>query len=122
MRPGRAGCGLPQRVADGRRLLLDFLPYVEGTIQRYGVMIDEILYYDDVLARHVSAPEPNRRGVSKRKFIFRRDPRDISRAYFFTRRPRNTIRSLTATPPGHRSACGNCARRGGRCRYGLPRA
>jgi putative transposase len=79
-RPGR---GTPQRVADERRLLLDFLPYVERAIQRNGVVIDEIRYYDDVLAPHVSAPEPGRRGAPKRKFIFRRDPRDLSAVYFF---------------------------------------
>jgi hypothetical protein len=65
-------------VADEHRLLLDFLPYVERTIRRTGVVIDEILYYADVLAHYVSTPGLGRRGAGKRKFIFRRDPRDIS--------------------------------------------
>jgi putative transposase len=71
---------VPQRIADEHRLLLDFLPYVERTIQRNGVAVDNILYYDDVLARYISIPEPDRRGAGQRKFIFRRD---LSVIYFF---------------------------------------
>ena len=79
----RPGCGVPQRIADEQRLLLDFLPYVERTIQPNGIVVDKIRYYDEVLARYISVPEPGGRGVSKRKFIFRRDPRDISVIHFF---------------------------------------
>jgi len=79
----RPGCGVPQRIADEQRLLLDFLPYVERTIQPTGVVVDKIRYYDDVLARYISVPEPSGRGAAQRKFIFRRDPRDLSMIHFF---------------------------------------
>lgn len=76
------GIGLPARIADEDRLRLDFMPYEERTVQQYGVVIDEIHYYHDVLRRFIDAREPDelRR---KRKFIFKRDPRDISEIYFY---------------------------------------
>lgn len=76
------GCGLPARVTDENRLRLNLMPYEERTIQDYGVVIDEIHYYHDVLRRWINAPDP----VSpkyKRKFMFRRDPRDISTIWFY---------------------------------------
>jgi putative transposase len=77
--PGR---GLPDRVIDEARLRLDLMPYVERTVQRYGIVIDEIQYYDDVLRPWINANDP-RDASSKRKFIVRRDPRDLSVVYFF---------------------------------------
>jgi putative transposase len=76
------GVGLSARIVDEDRLRLDFMPYVERTIQGYGVVIDEIHYYSDVLRRFINAADPNdpRR---KRHFIFKRDPRDISQIYFY---------------------------------------
>lgn len=78
----RPGVGLPARVFDDEKLRLDFMPYVERTIQSYGVLIDDIHYYSDVLRPYinVSAPDDKRR---KRQFIFKRDPRDISVVYFY---------------------------------------
>jgi putative transposase len=80
-RPGR---GLPDRLLDERRLRLDFMAYQERTVQRHGLVIDEIQYYDDVLRPWISAPDPSdTTGKRKRKFIVRRDPRDISKVYFY---------------------------------------
>lgn len=78
-RPGR---GLPQRLADEARLRLDLLPYEERTVQPYGIALDGITYYDNCLRGWVNATDPSdpRR---KRKFIVRRDPRDISAVYFY---------------------------------------
>ena len=76
------GCGLPAKIADEERLLLDFMPFEQRTIQDYGVVIDEIHYYHDVLRRWINAPDP-RDGKRKRQFTFRRDPRDISQVWFF---------------------------------------
>ena len=78
-RPGR---GLPNRMLDEDRLRLDFMPYVERTVQQYGVVIDDVHYYSDVLRRFINATDPDR-PKSKRKFIFKRDPRDISVIYFY---------------------------------------
>lgn len=76
------GTGLPARITDADRLRLDFMPYIERTIQNYGVVIDEIHYYHDVLRRFINATNPDS-PRQKRQFIFKRDPRDISRIYFF---------------------------------------
>src|SRR6266404_1939362 len=78
----RPGCGLPNRMLDKDRLRLDFMPYVERTVQQYGVVIDDVHYYSDVLRRFINATDPDR-PKSKRKFIFKRDPRDISVIYFY---------------------------------------
>lgn len=77
--PGR---GLPLRVTDADRLRLDLMPYVERTVQEYGIEIDRIHYFSDVLRRFVHSKAPNN-PRSKQKFIFKRDPRDISVAYFY---------------------------------------
>lgn len=77
--PGR---GLPARMTDENRLRLDLMPYEERTVQDYGVVIDEIHYYHDVLRRWINAPDPVAPKY-KRKFMFRRDPRDISTVWFY---------------------------------------
>lgn len=76
------GVGLPPRVSDEERLRLDFTPLIERTIQDYGVVIDEVHYYHDVLRRWIGARDPASQ-KAKRKFTFRRDPRDISTIWFF---------------------------------------
>ena len=76
------GSGQISIVTDEERLRIDFLPIVERTIQHYGVAIDGIHYYADVLRRWVGAADPERKGL-KRKFLFRRDPRDISFLLFY---------------------------------------
>lgn len=77
--PGR---GLPTRIMDEDRLRLDLMPYEERTVQDYGVVIDEIHYYHDVLRRWINAADPVAPKY-KRKFMFRRDPRDISTIWFY---------------------------------------
>lgn len=77
----RPGVGLPARISDEQRLRLDFTPYVERTIQDYGVVIDEVHYYHDVLRRWIGAKDTASK--QKRKFLFRRDPRDISTIWFY---------------------------------------
>nr|WP_315481919.1 Mu transposase C-terminal domain-containing protein [uncultured Undibacterium sp.] len=76
------GIGLPEPVHDEYKLRLDFMPFVERTIQEYGVVIDNIHYYADVLRPWIHARDP-RNAKLKRKFIFARDPRDIGEVYFF---------------------------------------
>lgn len=77
--PGR---GLPARIADESRLRLDLMPYEERTVQDYGVVIDDVHYYHDVLRRWINAPDTTAPKY-KRKFMFRRDPRDISIIWFY---------------------------------------
>lgn len=78
----RPGIGALPVVRDPERLRLDFLPYLRRTVQPYGVMVDNIVYYADVLQRWIGAADPEnlRR---KRRFVFRRDPRDVSFLWFY---------------------------------------
>lgn len=73
------GVGSRPRIIDEKKLRLDFMPYVERTVQEYGVMIDHIFYYSDMLRRYVHAKD----GRQKKKFLFRRDPRNISFIQFY---------------------------------------
>jgi putative transposase len=77
----RKGIGLPEPIHDEFKLKMDFMPYVERTIQEYGVLIDYIYYYADVLRTWIHARDPANSKL-KRKFVFVRDPRDISTIYF----------------------------------------
>lgn len=78
----RPGCGLMSAITDIEKLKLDFMPYVERTVQEHGVVIDDIYYYGDVLRRFIHKTDP-RNSKLKQKFIFKRDPRDISVIYFY---------------------------------------
>lgn len=78
----KPGTGIPARVTDEERLRLDFMPYIERTVQDYGVVIDEIHYYHDVLRRFINATSPDNPKL-KRQFIFKRDPRNVSQIYFY---------------------------------------
>lgn len=75
------GVGLPAAIEDENTFRLDFTPYVERTIQRNGVVIDNINYYAPVLRRWIGNTEFGH-SKNSRKFIFARDPRDISVIYF----------------------------------------
>jgi putative transposase len=77
-RPGR---GLPPMRSDEEKIRIDFMPLEERTVQDYGVVIDEVQYFSDVLRPWINSLEPGG-SKNKRKFLFRRDPRDISVLYF----------------------------------------
>jgi putative transposase len=77
---GKPGRGLPARRLDEEKVRIDFMPFDERTIQEYGVQWD-LTYYADVLRPWINALDPNHPKL-KRKFRFRRDPRDISVLYF----------------------------------------
>uniref|UniRef100_E6QNS6 Transposase n=1 Tax=mine drainage metagenome TaxID=410659 RepID=E6QNS6_9ZZZZ len=76
------GTGLPEKIADEDRVRLDFMPFEERSVQNCGVVIDEIHYYHDVLRRWIGETEADN-PKAKRKFMFRRDPRDISTIWFY---------------------------------------
>lgn len=75
------GRGLPPRPADRLSLLLDFLPSFHRSIQTYGVDIESLRYYSDVLRAWINSAD-SKEPDKKRQFIFRRDPRDISVIWF----------------------------------------
>lgn len=76
------GTGYPPLPVDETKLRTDFLPYELRTIQPYGIAWDGIFYQADVLSRWIGSKDPNS-VRAKRKFIVRRDPRDISSILFF---------------------------------------
>jgi putative transposase len=79
---GQKGRGLIPVPNDAARIRLDFMPYIERSIQRAGVTIDGVHYYDPVLRPWIKAKDPDV-PQRARQFMFRRDPRDISRIYFY---------------------------------------
>jgi putative transposase len=91
------GSGLPPRPIDDQGLLFDFLTPYERTIQDYGVVWDGVHYYDDVLRPYIGL-----RSEKGRKYLFKRDPRDISKIYFLdpaTGRPAVIPFRNTTLPP-----------------------
>jgi putative transposase len=77
-----SGTGIMPMPHDPARIALDFMPIFERTIQRYGIRMDGITYYEPTLDPYINALDPHD-AQTKRKFIVRRDPRDISKVYFF---------------------------------------
>lgn len=94
---GKPGIGLPARFLDEEKLRLDFLPAIERTVQEYGVLMDHIYYYDDILRSRIHEKDPNN-PRNARKFIFRRDPGDVSVIYFWD----PDLKSYREIPYAHR--------------------
>ncbi|MDY7577272.1 helix-turn-helix domain-containing protein [Herbaspirillum sp. RTI4] len=79
---GRPARGLPARRLDEEKIRLDFMPFEERTVQDYGIVIDDVHYFHDVLRPWINVPDPHF-PRHRRKFRFKRDLRDISHVYFF---------------------------------------
>lgn len=78
----KPGIGVPPRITDELRLKLDLMPFETRTVQQYGIVWDHIEYQHDVLRRWINATDPDNPRL-KRKFLCRRDPRDISTIWFY---------------------------------------
>jgi len=76
------GTGIPIRVPDEDKLRLDFMPYIERTIQEYGIRFEGIEYWCDALRHLIHSKEPGKANL-KRKYICRYDPRDLSHIWLF---------------------------------------
>lgn len=76
------GIGTPAPLPHPDRLLLDFLQPYERAVTTDGIQIDNVFYFDDVLRSWVNARDPEE-PKKARKFSVIRDPRDISRVYFY---------------------------------------
>ena len=76
------GAGIIEILPNEHRVYLDFLPMFEATVQPYGIKIDHITYQSDVLRRWVGSKDPDS-ARRARRFLCRRDPRDISHIHFF---------------------------------------
>ena len=66
---------------DPERLRIDFMPFEKGVIGRRGIRWNWIDYWHDGFRTRVHEPDPDNRKI-KRKFLFRYDPRDITRIWF----------------------------------------
>jgi len=76
--------GRGSRFLNEDELKLDFMPYVERSIQRYGIVINRIKYISPALYQWINhADDLTLSAKKKKKFIFRYDPRDISKVYFW---------------------------------------
>lgn len=78
----KIGRGLPPIRTDAEKVRIDFMPYVDRTIQDYGVAIDGIHYFHDILRPWVNARD-TKNSRQTRQFRFRYDPSDMSVLYFF---------------------------------------
>src|SRR5512135_2017577 len=72
---GVARHGAPPTISNPKAFLIDFLPVIRRTIQRTGFVIDHVTYYADVLNPWIA------RRDRLRRFVIRRDPRDLSRVW-----------------------------------------
>lgn len=87
----REGIGLPLMKLNPDKVRLDFLPHIERTIQRTGVVIDHIRFYSDIFRNYLFEKAWNSsdqfvKNLRSKKFIFKRDPRDLSKIYFYDQR------------------------------------
>ncbi len=73
--------GLPAKPNDADSIYRDFLPSFQRTIQRNGVNIDGLNYYDSVLKRYIHAKDP--KSGKKREYFFKRDPKNIAEVWFY---------------------------------------
>lgn len=69
------GLGGPRLVDDPEKLFIDFLPYETRKIQRYGVQLWYIQFWNDAMQYFLDRGD-------KREFVIRYDPRDISKVWF----------------------------------------
>lgn len=77
-----AGIGYPQIPADTDSLIIDFLPSIERTVQKNGVTIDSLTYFDPILRTKIRGLDMSS-SLDNSKYIFKRDPRDISYIWFY---------------------------------------
>ena len=76
------GTGLPPIVEDTKTLRYSLLPSIERTVQKTGITIDHVTYFSEVLRKWIIPQEASKK-ASSRLFICKRDPRDISKIYFY---------------------------------------
>lgn len=75
------GVGYLPKPSDFQTVMIDFLPMFSRSIQKNGVNIDGLNYYDNVLRPLINSIDEDSK--KKKKYIFRRDPRNISYIWFY---------------------------------------
>jgi len=73
--------GLLPKPTDSMSVTIDFLPIFHRTIQKNGVNIEGLNYYDHLLRSKINMTDEGTN--KKKKFIFKRDPRDIKYIWFY---------------------------------------
>ena len=73
--------GLPPKPSDPLSILIDFLPIFRRTVQKNGINIDGINYYDNLLRIKINVKDETT--GKKKQFICKRDPRDIKHIWFY---------------------------------------
>ena len=73
--------GLLPKPSDPVSVTIDFLPIFHRTIQKNGVNIEGLNYYDHLLRSKINMMDEGTN--KKKKFIFKRDPRDIKYVWFY---------------------------------------
>lgn len=76
-----APIGLPPKPSDPQSVLIDFLPYFKRTIQKNGIKIEGLNYYDYALRSKIH--EIDEETGKKKQFICKRDPRNIKFIWFY---------------------------------------
>lgn len=84
------GIGYPPKPSDALTIMIDFLPMFSRTIQKNGVNIDGLNYYDHVLRPMINQIDSLTN--KKQQYIFKRDPRDISYVWFYETNTQNYYR------------------------------
>lgn len=75
------GIGYPPKPTDSLTITIDFLPMFTRTIQKNGVNIDGLNYYDSVLRSKINLIDET--SNKKKIYIFKRDPRDVSYIWYY---------------------------------------
>jgi putative transposase len=75
-----APVGLMPKPTDPLSVTIDFLPIFKRTIQKNGVNIDGINYYDHLLRSKINMLDDDGK---KKRFVFKRDPRNIKFIWFY---------------------------------------
>lgn len=75
--------GFAPRIENEEELRINLLPKEHRTIQKYGIQIENIYYYSEVLNAWIDSFDYIRGKKIKRKFLIRRDYRDISNIWFY---------------------------------------
>ncbi len=78
----QAGTGLPEIPANPEKLFIDFLPFQNRSVQRSGVSVFGLIYYDPMINRWIGSREPGR-GARAKEFVVRYDPRNMRKVYFY---------------------------------------
>ncbi len=77
----QVGAGLPPRPTNHNTIQLDFMPSFKRTVQPFGVTIDNLRYYSEILRSWIGSVDPTTK--KRQQLLFRRDPRSLKVIWFY---------------------------------------